>query len=230
MQAICFIHGGSHNPDVWRFVREELGSSDYATMAVDLPTDQPQATTNDYVAEIDRQIVQALGSSPEDLIVVAHSMSGVFLPLVGAAMAVTHRVFLAAVVPDIGRSAMEQSKTDDMFNPEWMDKDVSDLDTAQRFLFHDCPPERLAWARSTLRVFMPQRALDEKTPLTRWPAEPLTYIACSEDRMINPSWQLRVMKERLHCTPHWVQTSHSPHVSYPAEVSKALRQFVMAVA
>jgi hypothetical protein len=44
----------------------------------------------------------------EDVIVVAHSASGLFLPLVAGHVKVRRLVFLAAVIPQIGKSLLDQ--------------------------------------------------------------------------------------------------------------------------
>ena len=46
-----------------------------------------------------------------DVVVVAHSASGMFLPLVAAGRRIGRMVFLAAVIPKLGTSLLEQSSS-----------------------------------------------------------------------------------------------------------------------
>jgi hypothetical protein len=90
------------------------------------------------------------------------------------------------------------------------------------FLFHDCPPEIAQWAMKTRRLMVARQAMLEIFPLDRWPAVPCSYIACSEDRTIQPIWSRRVSRERLGVEPIELQGGHCPHVSHPGDLARAL--------
>jgi hypothetical protein len=58
-----------------------------------------------------------------DLVCVAHSASGMYLPLVAEQLSPRRMVFLAALIPRPGISIIEQYRADpSMFNPEWIGK------------------------------------------------------------------------------------------------------------
>jgi len=105
---------------------------------MNLPINEPDASATRY-ADV---IAAAIPAHRDDAIVVAHSASGLFLPLVSGRRCVRRLVFLAAVIPQIGKSFLHQAKEDKrIFNPEWLGKDpTKDEQIARQFLFHDCPP------------------------------------------------------------------------------------------
>ncbi len=223
MAMFCLIHGGGGSAESWKLVREELTRRGHASVTPALPLDRPEASGSDYAEEIARQVVAECGANPPDLVAVAHSVSGFFLPLLPERLPLVALIYLAAMVPQPGLSAFDQVKsTPDLFHPGWRGKDPRDPAVAREFLFHDCPDELLPWAHSTVHVFYPKRALEEITPLKAWPDVPVAYIACSEDRTISPAWQMRVARERLRVEPRVLPGGHCPYFSRPRETADAL--------
>jgi pimeloyl-ACP methyl ester carboxylesterase len=223
MSLFCLVHGSTQNAEGWKLLIPELEKSGHYTLTLNLPADEPQASATRY-ADL---IVEALDQTDYDLnqvVVVAHSASGVFLPLVAARRPIGHMVFLAALVPKIGTSILEQIKSDrGMFNPEWIGKNpVTDEAVAKQFLFHDCPPERLGWALATRRLTHAKAAMAEVCPLTAWPNVKGTSLVCTQDRILMPSWSRRVARERLGSEPIELEAGHCPYVSQPSALARAL--------
>lgn len=137
-------------------------------------------------------------------------------------------VFLAAVVPKIGVSLLDQVRGEqDMFNPDWMGKNpVNDEAIAMQFLFHDCSPEVAAWALGTRRLLLARGAMTEVCPLAKWPDVPSSYVVCTEDRTINPVWSRRVARERMGVDAIELPGGHCPHVSRPAVLADVLAKIV----
>jgi pimeloyl-ACP methyl ester carboxylesterase len=118
---------------------------------------------------------------------------------------------------------MQQFQEDPlMFNPEWIGKDPRDDSVAERFLFHDCPPDILVWALATRRVFVVEGAIKQVYPLQAWPNTDSTYIVCSEDRTISPEWSRRVASERPGVQAIELPGGHCPHVSRPQTLAEVL--------
>jgi pimeloyl-ACP methyl ester carboxylesterase len=156
--------------------------------------------------------------------VVGHSGGGYLLPLVAAQRALRRIVFLAAMLPQMGKSFLDQLRDDPtIFNPEWIGKDPSRDDAAAMyFLFHDCSGEVAKWALTT-RIRLPlEKMASEVYPLQRWPAVASSYIVCSEDRTINPEWSRRAGRERLGVDPIEFPAGHCPHISQPQKLAKIL--------
>jgi hypothetical protein len=139
MSLFCLVHGSTQNASCWDLLIPKLEQHSHQVVRVNLPTSEPEASATRY-AEV---IVAAIPADRDDAIVVAHSASGLFLPLVPQKRHVRRLVFLAAVIPRIGKSLLDQINDDKgMFNPEWLGKDpTKDDQLALKFLFHDCSSE-----------------------------------------------------------------------------------------
>jgi hypothetical protein len=112
-------------------------------------------------------------------VVVAHSASGLLLPLVPSFRPVTHLVYLAAAgVPQLGMTLDEQLAADpDMLNPAWVGVDpFQDHQAARRFLFHDCDEPTARWAIATQTPWYPEGLYQERCPLVVFPSVPSTSI------------------------------------------------------
>lgn len=195
MSTFCLVHGSTQSAAGWDRLVAELERRGHRTIAPALPANTPDASATVYADEI----VRSLPGDASNVVVVAHSASGLFLPLVPARRPVRHIVFLAAVIPKIGASLADQFRSEpDMLNPEWIGKDpAASEEIAMRFLFHDCTPEVARWALTTRRLMHAQRAYTEVCPLDRRPAVPSTYIVCSEDRTVRAAWSRSAARERL---------------------------------
>jgi pimeloyl-ACP methyl ester carboxylesterase len=187
---------------------------------VDLPSDTPEASAVVYAD----CIVRALPVDTREVVVVAHSASGIFLPLVAAQKRVRRMIFLAAAIPKIGFSFLDQFNAEpDMLHSDWVGKDPTKDDAvAMQFLFHDCPADVAKWALSTRRLMFAKQAIIEKCPLDVWPNVPASYIVCEDDRTFSAEWSRRASRERLDVEPVEIPGGHCPHVSRPAELARIL--------
>ena len=175
MATFVLVHGSTHGPGSWKFVRAELERNNHTVVTPELPSGEPEAGAGRY-AEV---IVSAIPTG-EPTIVAAHSASGWYLPLVAATVPLRRMVFVAAVIPRLGISFLEQLQSEpEMINAAWIGKDPRLPAVADEFLFHDVPPERLEWAHSTMRVMIARHAMIERYPLREWPSTPGSYIVCS---------------------------------------------------
>src|SRR5271167_3355414 len=135
VSLFCLVHGSTQNATCWDLLIPKLEEAGHQCVRMNLPTDTPEASATHYAGII----AEAIPADRDDAIVVAHSASGLFLPLVPERRRVRRMVFLAAIVPQIGKSLTDQVKDDKgMFNPEWLGKDpTKDAQIALHFLFHD---------------------------------------------------------------------------------------------
>jgi pimeloyl-ACP methyl ester carboxylesterase len=220
VSLFCLVHGSAQAPSGWDLLIPQLKKLGHETVCVDLPTDKPEARAAQYA----QVIGESLKNSKEAAIAVATSASGMFLPFVPQYADIERIVFLAAVVPESGKSMMERFQAHpEMFNPDWVGKDPTrDPEVPKRFLFHDCDPDVAEWALTTLRLTYARAAMMEPCSLQRWPAVPSTYILCREDRTINPEWWRREAERLLGVVPLELPGGHCPHVSRPAELAAVL--------
>jgi pimeloyl-ACP methyl ester carboxylesterase len=220
VSLFCLVHGSTQNASGWNLLVPELRKHGHEVVAPELPKNEPDAGATRY-AEV---IAASIPSAREDVVVVAHSASGLFLPLVPEKRRIRRLVFLAAVIPQIGKSLRDQFNEDkEILNPEWLGKDpTKDRTVADKFLFHDCSPEIRDWAWTTMSLTFARQAMLEVCPLRAWPEAPSSYIVCSQDRTIQPSWARRVARERLGIAALELPGGHCPHVSRPKELAEML--------
>jgi pimeloyl-ACP methyl ester carboxylesterase len=225
MSIFCLVNGSTQNPQCWKMLAPELEKHGHEIITPSLPVDEPKASGTRY-AEV---IAQALGDSSDDVVLVGHSASGMFIPLVPGLRPIRQLVYLAALIPKPGASIRDQLTTDpDMLNPEWVatcragnDPSTSD-EVAIEFLFHDCQPEALSLGMSTRMRMYAEKALTEIFPLKALPDVPSSYIVCSGDRTISPDWSRRMARERLGVEAVELPGGHCPYLSRPVQLADAL--------
>jgi len=109
MGLYCLIHSSGQGPDGWQLVVEQLEMRGHNVMTPGLVVkhaDQGLAYhAGTLVDALDRS-----GFPSREVICVAHSASGMFLPLVAAQRPLRLMVFLAALVPRPGLSVLEQAQ------------------------------------------------------------------------------------------------------------------------
>lgn len=154
------------------------------------------------------------------------------VPLVAARRPVRHLVYLCALVPDIGRSLLDQLGDDmEMLNPAY-EQGVSelgeqlrrvwiDLDLARGLFYGDCDEPVANAALARLRAQSSYPAILPFS-LAEFPAVRTTYIVCSDDQMLRPEWSRRVAHERLGVEPIELPGDHSPFYSRPSVLAKVL--------
>lgn len=220
MTLFCLVHGSTQKASCWDLVVPELENRGYDVVRPQLPTNEPDASATLYGDVIAATIPEDRG----DVIVVAHSASGLFLPLVSERRMVRRMVFLMAVIPQVGKSLTDQFAAErDMLNPAWVGKDpTQDRALADEFLFHDCSPERKQWGWRRMSLLLARRAMLEVCPLQAWPDVPASYIVCSDDRTIQPEWARRAARERLGVEAIELPGGHCPYISRPKELADLL--------
>jgi pimeloyl-ACP methyl ester carboxylesterase len=170
-------------------------------------------------------VLDALGDA-DDVVVVGHSLGGLTAPLVAAARPVRRLVLLAALLPQPGRSLIDQLREDpglvstprdalafdDCRRSTWTDPEA-----AARTMYSDCDPVTAAGAYARLR---PQAAAPQvrPSPLAAWPDVPTDYIACTADRMVAGARAATALGLAISELPG----GHSPMLSRPAELARRL--------
>ena len=144
MALFAVVHGSMAGPAAYTRLAAELHQRGQQVLLVELPVDRPELTGTDYARLVAEQLDAALtanGTQSQPVVVVAHSASGLLLPLVPSFRPVAELVYLAAGIPQPGRTLDEQLQAEpDMLNPAWVGVDpFQDHEAARRFLFHDCP-------------------------------------------------------------------------------------------
>jgi pimeloyl-ACP methyl ester carboxylesterase len=221
LTLFCLIHGSAQHAGVWALLTPELRRRGHATVAVHLPGDEPESGAGRYA----QVVAESLEGADEDVIAVAHSASGLFLPLVAELRPVRRLIFLAGVIPRLGASFTDQlrAEADVMFDPDWIGQDPStDAEAALRFLFHDCEPDVARWGLTTRSSWYPEGLYAEVCPLRSWPKVPSSYIVCADDRTIRPEWSRQAARSALGVEAIELPGGHCPHVSRPEQLADVL--------
>lgn len=226
MTTFGLIHGAWHGAWCWEPLVAELERRGHRAVAVDLPCDDPAATTLDNA----KQVAHALGDA-DDVIVVGHSLGGIVAPVVATLRPVRKVVLLCALIPRPGRSLSEVMGAE----PECTTEEFNNLprhvgdhgavtwdpDVAVQAFYRACDPETARWAAARLR---PQvwTTSKEITPLERWPDCELVSIVCADDEVLSPDWSRRIARDVLGSEPVELPGGHSPMLPHPAQLADAL--------
>jgi hypothetical protein len=113
MAIFCVIHSSAQSPRGWDLLTPELRRRGHEVLLADLPAGVTQLPADAY-----RNAILAACESANNVILVAASMSGIFLPLAAESPCVSKVVDEAGMVPPIGISPMQMVRSDlSMFNP-----------------------------------------------------------------------------------------------------------------
>ncbi len=225
MSDFIFVHGSGQNAASWSRVGDLLKRRGHSVAAPELPKQASDWGLEDHAALIARSIKVA------DPVVVAHSLSGVFLPWVSQIRKCRLLVFLAAVIPEPGKSVRDQFADDpSMFSPAWIEAGARWFDPSQReslsreFLFHDCDEDTISWALPTVVAIDSRPLVTQPAPPIQWPTLATASIVATEDRTLSPAWIRRTTRRLLQTEPIEIQAGHCPHVSRPTEIAGILER------
>jgi len=225
MSTFCLVNGSTQNPLCWKLLVSELERHGNQTITPSLPVDESAASGTRY-AEV---IAQALEGMSDDVVLIGHSASGMFVPLVPSLRPIRRLVYLASLIPKPGVSIRQQLAAEpEMLTPTWVEafragRDPStDDEVAIDFLFHDCPPEAMKLGLMTRTKMYAEGAMTEVFPLEALPDVPSSYIVCSDDRTITPEWSRRAALERLGVEAIELPGGHCPYLSRPLQLADVL--------
>lgn len=232
MAAFGLVHGAWHGEWCWELLQPELESLGHRVVTVELPSDDPGATFTTYA----ETVVDAVAAEGDDLVLVAHSLAGLSVPIAAAELPARRLVFLCALLASPGRSFVGQLETEtDMLLPRYLNglgkpdeqgrREWVDFDVARDVLFNDCDDELARRAFDRLR---PQALAPyiEPCPLEALPDVDYGYVVCSDDGIVNPEWGARAARERLGVEPVELPGSHSPFLSRPEALAATLAGMV----
>lgn len=223
----CLVNGSTQDPRCWDLLVPELGKRGHSTVTPSLPCNTPEASATEYA----KVIAAAIPEEDTEVVLVGHSASGMFIPLVPSIRPISRLVYLAALVPKPGLSIRDQLVEDPlMMNPRWISefrsgRDPStDDEMAIEFLFHDCGPDAVRLGLETRARMYADAAMSEVFPLQELPDTPSSYIICSEDRTITPEWSRKTARDRLGIDPVEIPGGHSPYLSRPEYLAQVLAE------
>jgi pimeloyl-ACP methyl ester carboxylesterase len=225
------VHGAWTRGSCWEPLVTELQRRSLPCVVADLPSDQIDAGVDDYAEHVVHSWEHVTGP----LVLVGHSLGGLTVPVVASRRPVVLLVYLCALLPDPGRSLIDQradtgpAMMTRAWREEYLPKQVKLADgrvewppeLAREIFFHDCPAAEIRDALSSMR---PQSGVPmrERTPLAAWPAIPAEYILCTGDRVVSPAWSRQVAPERLGVQPRELGGGHCPMLAQPSPLADEL--------
>ena len=229
MTPIVLVHGGGGDSRCWELVVDRLPGP---VLAVDLPGrgahPMPlRAVTLAACAASVRDDVDRAGF--DEIVLAGHSLAGCVMPGVVGLLGtrVRHAVFVAATVPDDGKSAYE------MLDPAIQEliRAAGDAEPqpmsaaiAKMVLGDDLTPEQFDWCVERLVAEAPRLTTEpvDLSPLRS--TMPRTWVRTLHDLIVPPARQMHYVENVGDCAVVDVDAGHMCMVSRPDELAGILQE------
>lgn len=237
MARIVLVHGAWGGAWIWEKVVEPLEAKGHTVETLDLPgagdDHTPLEQINlDLYAE---RICEVLGESPEQAVLVGHSMGGMAVTQAASRCPgrIASLIYVAAFLPGEGQSLvglteLPEGEGDHVQKTMEVSGEppIAELSEENSIIafYNLSSPEVATWAA---RMQRPQPAvpmLDEAKLSEGYENIPRSYIHCTRDQANMPALQRRMMKERNVSPVVEIETDHTPHLSAPDELVAAIDQ------
>jgi len=218
MATFVLLHGAWHDSSCWDEVIRELHQRGHEAVAPALPLDDPTATFNDRA----RPAIEAAENVPDPIVIVGHSMSSTYAPLVADER---DGALLVHLCPRLGSftspdGAPTAFRPDLSFPPARADgTTVWDPDVAIASIYRRLPE---ATARKLAERRVPMAMPPDDFPLSRNPDVPTVLIYATEDEFFEPEWERFMAREVLGVDPIEITGGHFPMIENPAGLAEVL--------
>ncbi|MCS3798561.1 alpha/beta fold hydrolase [Niastella sp. OAS944] len=233
-KTYVLVHGAWQAPYVWDAVRDDLLKAGNKVIVVELPGHGNDNTAT-YILSLDvyrDKVIQAISAANENVILVGHSMGGMVVTAVAEKIParISKLVYIGAFLPTSGQALVDLSMSDPgskLGNSLIQSADKLTLDVkadSLTYLFiNDGTPAVKTQVIDKYRA-EPAIPFTNKVTLTNegFGAVTKVYIKTLQDIVISPGLQDRMIAAAGIKTVYSVNTSHSPFLSQPHEVSKLL--------
>jgi pimeloyl-ACP methyl ester carboxylesterase len=237
MARIVLVHGAWGGAWIWEKVVEPLEAKGHRIETLDLPgagdDHTPLEQINlDLYAE---RICEKLGESPEQAVLVGHSMGGMAVTQAASRCPgrVASLIYVAAFLPAEGQSLVGLTELPEgegdhvqetmVVSGEPPLAELSEEDSIIAF-YNLASAEVRKWAAGMQRPQPAVPMLDEAKLSEGYENIPRSYIHCTRDQANMPALQRRMMKERGVEPVIEIETDHTPHLSAPDELVTAIDQ------
>lgn len=221
VRNIVLVHGAFVDGSSWNGVIERLQKKGYRVASVQIPL----TSLADDLAATRRVLAQLSGPT----VLVGHSWGGVVITEAGSgpdASKVVGLVYVAAIAPDVGESAVDILKrgpqmpagsamVQDSTGFLWLDPARYHSDFAADV------PETLTRVLVAAQQPIAAKAFDERATQAAWRYKPSFYIVTSRDRAVSPEIQ-RWMAHRIGATIVETPSSHLVPVAHAGATADAI--------
>jgi pimeloyl-ACP methyl ester carboxylesterase len=241
MARFVLVHGAFSGAWIWGPLIQRLEMAGHSVEAFDLPglgddhTPASEVTLDACAA----RLCEVLASHPEPAIVVGHSMGGIIATQAAARcpQRIAALVYVTAFLPKDGQSLLDLTKLPEGAGDQVQaniaiegEPPVAIMPAeASRYALYDCCAEDVAaWAIKQQRaqpvepfvtpVSIPPGTLDG---INRY------YVICTRDRAMALALQRRMIAENPCAEVVELSTAHTPQLSMPDELAKALHRFAV---
>ena len=218
MATFVLLHGAWHDASCWDQLIPELRERGHDGIAPALPLDDPEATFEDRA----RPAIEASANVAGPVVVVGHSMSSAYAPLVADALDGSLLVHLCPSLspfpppPD----APDKFRPELPFPPARPDgSTVWDPDEALESIYARLPE---ATARELAERLCPMSPPPDEFPLDGHPDVPTVLIYAADDEFFNPDWERFMAREVLALEPIEIPGGHFPMAEDPAALADLL--------
>jgi pimeloyl-ACP methyl ester carboxylesterase len=237
MARIVLVHGAFGGAWIWEKVTEPLEAAGHKVETLDLPGAGDDHTPLDQI-NLDlyaERICEKLGESPEQAVLVGHSMGGMAVTQAASRCPgrVASLIYIAAFLPGEGQSLIGLTQLPEgegdhvqktmVVSGEPPVGELSEEDAIIAF-YNLAPPEVGKWAAGMQRAQPVIPMMDEAKLTVGYENIPRSYIHCTRDQANMPALQRRMMKERRVSPVIEIETDHTPHLSAPDELVAAIDQ------
>jgi len=226
------VHGAWQAPYVWDAVEQDLTSKGNKVIVVELPG-HGKDTTPTYTLSLDvyrDKVIKELSTVEGQIILVGHSMGGMVVTAVAEKVPAKIRklVYIGAFVPQNGQALAEISDPDSKLGPslipsqDQLTLDVKKEDLTNLFIGDGSPQAKQA----VIDNYRAEPAIPFGTKVTitkeNFGTVDKVYIKTLQDIVISPGLQDKMIAAAGIKTIYSVNTSHSPFLSQPHQVSELL--------
>ena len=218
MATFVLLHGAWHDASCWDVLIPELKARGHDAIAPELPLHDPAATFADRA----RPAIEALVGVADPVVVVGHSMSSAYSPLVAiernGALLVHLCQSLAPFTPPPG--APERFRATLEFPPAEPDgTTVWDPGIARASIYARLSDTTAQALADRLRPMAPP---PDGFPLDGHPDVPTVLIYAAEDEFFEPAWERFMAQELLGIEPIEIPGGHFPMLEDPAALGTLL--------
>lgn len=237
MARIILVHGAWGRASSWAAVVPRLVAAGHDVEALDLPghgdSGVSPATVGqaDYVDHVESRLMRG-----GPAILVGHSMGGIVIAQVAARRPemVTKAVFVAALLPRDGESLLDLIRQQDAPGVQGAvrsgpEKGTTVLDPgAAATLFPDATPKQAAQAMAQMGPQSNRAQLDKAVIGPGFDRVPRAYVLCTEDRVVTPPLQRRMIAATPCEAVFEMACGHVPQLTQPAALAEILNGLAAA--